>query len=223
LINQLKFNDRSYATIDTKEEKLIRSRNKGCRDQLTEQVDRYPSRKTDDNKGIISYILKEIDKLDEIKQNLCNAIVDIKHSEDRDVIRTEVNRSEINRSEINRSGINRSEINRSELNSTLNECKSRRSNGRPPTVSESFSDIMMARLLHNDRPIGNDYKSTYSTVLQADTTESHPSLNRSKSGHISELRSNCPSNTSKFSKLEQILEKPRNPNFDRKHQLMFNQ
>ena len=47
---------------------------------MTEQVkiSNNENKPKGENKELINYILKEIDKLDEIKKNLCSAIVDIK-------------------------------------------------------------------------------------------------------------------------------------------------
>ena len=84
----------------------------------------------------------------------------------------------------------------------------------------------MARLLQNKENTTrneSNYHSNYSTVLHNDTSEQRNSdLMRSRSGNISCLGSNSQSRRTKFSKLEEILERPRNPNFDKKqHKLMF--
>lgn len=71
--------------------------------------------------------MREIDKLDKIKQNLSSAIVDIQHEEES--VYTSV----------------------SNLNNTMQDSLVNRRSpvSKPPLASESFSEIMMQKLLRN--------------------------------------------------------------------------
>ena len=59
----------SYATVSVTDERAIKSRNT-IRGQMTENEPLTDLKIPSENKNLINYILKEIDKLDEIKENL---------------------------------------------------------------------------------------------------------------------------------------------------------
>jgi hypothetical protein len=146
---------------------------------------------------LVKYIKEEIDKLDQIKQNLSSVIVDIQQEDES-------------------AGYS----NMSNMNSTMQDgIVNRRSPvTKPPLASESFTEIMMQRLLKNDPYNVHKYNQNYSTVHnEISKTLSH-NLSKSREGGLGNMMGHHNHTQIKrhYTKLEKILENPRNPNYDMK-------
>ena len=124
--------------------------------------------------------------------------------------------------DIRNQSVNRERRDSNSLNYTLQESLvNRRSPTFRPNVSESFSDIMLSKLLQKEQMQGQRENIDRSKVSHSGThnlsTPYPQNLSQSRSGPLTHLYSH-PQTLEKckqYTKLEEILEKPRNPNYDR--------
>ncbi|CAI2383996.1 unnamed protein product [Moneuplotes crassus] len=176
----------TYSTTSANNNAYQKSRNKGMTSKMTDVDNSNDQPHGENSKKLVEYILKEIDKLDHIKKNLSSVIVGIQQKDEVE------------------------SIDQKRQNTTYEEVITKRSLEKPPLASESFSDIMMARLLSKENcKIESNYNTNSTNYPKAPLPRGYE-MARSRSGNIGNLYShNLLSVKRPYTQLEKIVEKPK--------------